>query len=116
MDLYNSYYSLADLITTADSVIYRGEKINVYSRGGRTAYLYEVDSCIVVKAGIKSDTLFLRAFFDLAEAEIDEPLDSLVVCTTHNGENIRFSFMTDTPVEVRILETVRDQESNYRYE
>lgn len=71
---------------------------------------------IVVKAGIKSDTLFLRAFFDLAEAEIDEPLDSLVVCTTHNGENIRFSFMTDTPVEVRILETVRDQESNYRYE
>lgn len=46
MDLYNSYYSLADLITTADSVIYRGEKINVYSRDGRTASLYEVDSCI----------------------------------------------------------------------
>lgn len=116
MDFYDSYYSLGELITAADSMVYNGENVGVYSDGMQTASLYEADSSIMMEVGERCDTILPKASFIFSEHIGYGLVDSLAISAMHNGESVRFSFMVNTPVEVRLSESAEEQESSYGYE
>lgn len=114
MRLWEGYYILRDLTVAADSVSTGEAVVRLFREGEPVADLFETDSLLVARHGLRTDTLMSQ----ISEPKLSGTLPDTVLITilNQNGNPLILSFPVVPPVHKRLIKNLEEQEARYEYE
>ncbi len=118
MRLWEGYYHLRDLTSTADSVAAEGPGVRLLREGTAIAELFETDSMLVVLHGSRTDTIMEGVSeLELAGTWEQTGTDTVRVRVRNpDGEMLSLSFPVVPPTGKLLVKSLCEQEKPYEYE
>ncbi len=118
MRLWEGYYHLCDLTAAADSVSMQDGIVRLLRRQEPLADLLETDSLLVVRYGLRTDTLMSGISApELAGGWEQNGTDTIRLAVRNPGEGtLTLRFPVAPPANRLLIENLREREKPYDYE